>query len=308
MDILDRRRVYIVPTRPGFALFGVIGLILIGATNYDNALAYILSFLLLGLMFSAMLRTWRNLKGIALHAEDAAPVHAGMPARFELSLTDASVLARYAFSFRRLLPRSQRFWWWRPQTEGFGECPTIETGAALAVLSVPTVHRGWLVLGRVEVSSQFPLGMFRTWGYFKPSARCLVYPVAAGKLPLPGVTATAVDEAGSAGPGVDDFAGLRAYVAGDSLRSVHWKASARSEDLVVKQLQGGGHGDLWLRWVDTAALGGVEARISQLTRWVLEADRAGTPFGLQLPALELPPTTGPAHRERSLRALALMPT
>jgi uncharacterized protein (DUF58 family) len=63
-----------------------------------------------------------------------------------------------------------------------------------------------------------------------------------------------------------------------------------------------------LRWVDTAALGGVEARISQLTRWVLEADRGGTPFGLQLPALELAPATGPAHRERCLRALALLPT
>jgi uncharacterized protein (DUF58 family) len=232
MDILDRRRVYIVPTRPGFALFGVIGLILIGATNYDNALAYILSFLLLGLMFSAMLRTWRNLKGIALTTEEAVPVHAGMPARFELLLHDPAGLARYAFSFRRLLPRSPRFWWWRPRTEGFGQCETLEGGAATATLSVPTVHRGWLVLGRVEMSSQFPLGVFRTWGYFKPTARCLVYPVAAGKLPLPGVTATAVDEAGSAGPGVDDFAGLRAYVAGDSLRSVHWKASARSDDLV----------------------------------------------------------------------------
>ena len=308
MDILDRRRVYIVPSRPGFALFGVIGLILIGATNYDNALAYILSFLLLGLMFSAMLRTWRNLKGIALVVEDAAPVHAGTPAQFTLKLNDAAELSRYAFAFRRLLPRNQRFWWWRPQTEGFGECQTLEGGAAIATLIVPTVRRGWLVLGRVEVASQFPLGVFRTWGYFRPTARCLVYPAAAGKLPLPGVATNAVDEAGSAGPGVDDFAGLRAYVPGDSLRSVHWKAAARSEDLVVKQLQGGGRGKLWLRWADTAALASVESRISQMTAWVLQADRTGTAYGLKLPALELAPATGPAHRERCLRALALLPS
>ena len=96
-------------------------------------------------------------------------------------------------------------------------------------------------------------------------------------------------------------------MAGDSLRSVHWRASARSDALLVKKMQGGGRGELWLRWQDTVGVGETEARISQLTHWVLQADRAGLRYGLELPALQIAPELGPLQRERLLRALALMP-
>ena len=306
MDLLDRRRVYIVPTRAGLMMFGVIGLILIGATNYDNALAYILCFLLLGLMFSAMLRTWRNLKGLGLEVADAEPVHAGNPARFELQLTDPDARERYAFTLRRLLP-GRRYWWWRPRFEGETSVDTVAAAGERVALPVPTSRRGWLHLERLEIASSFPLGVLRTWGYFRCGARCLVYPAAAGHRPLPGVGIAQADDTGTAGPGVDDFAGLRGYVAGDSLRSVHWRASARSDALLVKKMQGGGRGELWLRWQDTVGVGETEARISQLAHWVLQADRAGLRYGLELPALQIAPELGPLQRERLLRALALMP-
>lgn len=306
MDILDRRRVYIMPTRPGLAMFGVIGLVLIGAVNYDNALAYFLCFLLLAIILSAMLRTWRNLKGLGIEVQDAPSVHVGTPVIFDIALCDPGALDRYAFTFRRLLAR-WRFWWWRPREEGAGECIEVLDGRGTGVLSVATSRRGWLEIGRLEVASSFPLGLFRTWGYFKPGVRCLVYPAAVGDLPLPGEGASASNDSGSVGPGVDDFAGLRNYQPGDSLRSVHWKASARSDDLFVKQLHGGGRGELMLRWLDTQGLGGPEARVSQLASWVLQADRAGLRYGLVLPKLQLPAAEGPAQRERSLRELALMP-
>jgi len=306
MDLLDRRRVYIVPTRPGLMMFGVIGLILIGATNYDNALAYFLCFLLLGLMFSAMLRTWRNLKGLGLEAQDAPPVHLGTDARFDLQILDPGARERYTLSLRRLLP-GKRFWWWRPQFAGETGVDVVPATGARVSLAVPTAQRGWLVLDRLEIASSFPLGSFRTWGYFRTSARCLVYPALAGQRPLPGVGESPTDDTGTAGPGVDDFAGLRGYVAGDSLRSVHWRASARSESLLVKKMQGGGRGELWLRWQDTSGVGDTEARISQLAQWAVQADRAGLRYGLELPALQILPGQGPAQRERALRALALLP-
>ena len=152
----------------------------------------------------------------------------------------------------------------------------------------------------------YPLGLFRTWGYWRPGVRCLVYPRAIGSLPLP-VSFHASEGAGTqAGPGVEDFAGLRPYAVGDSPRRVHWKASARSETLVVKTLEGSGSAERWLRWQDTASLGDPEARVSQLAQWVLQADRAGLLFGLELPARSLPPGSGPAHRAQALERLALL--
>lgn len=284
----------------------MIGLVLIGATNYDNALAFVLCFLLLALSFSAMLRTWRNLAGLALETRGVRSVYAGQPACFELTLHDTQQRARYSFVLRRLQPKKS-LWWWRPKREGHGECPVIDTGTAPVTLHVPTHQRGWLALGRVEIASRYPLGLFHSWAYFRPELRCLVYPVPRGALALPGADFADRDAQGSAGAGMDDFAELRAYVVGDSLRSVHWKASARSEGLLVKKMQGGGPGDCWLRWRDTASLGDPEARISQLAGWSVAAERAGLRYGLEIPGLELAPDAGPAHRERALRALALLP-
>lgn len=305
MDVLDRKRVYIFPSRAGGMFLGVIGLMLIGAINYDNALAYILAFLLVGLVFTAMLHTWRNLAGLALAEVQAAPVFAGAPARFEFRFVDTDLRPRHTLRLRRLLKRKGAAWWRAPLVDGTAECDTLGANAAQIVMQVPAERRGWLALGRVELSSRYPLGILRAWAYLRQDARCLVYPTPTGSLPLaPGRAGTGGE--GSDGAGVDDFAGLRPYVAGDSLRSVHWKAAARGEALLVKQLRGGG-GTRWLRWSDTAALADVEARLSQLAQWVVMLDASGERYGVELPHLLLEPDAGPAQRDRALRALALWP-
>ncbi|MFL6620866.1 MAG: DUF58 domain-containing protein, partial [Povalibacter sp.] len=53
---------------------------------------------------------------------------------------------------------------------------------------------------------------------------------------------------------------------------------------------------------------GVEARLSQLCRWIEDAYAQGHAFGLKLPQLELPANIGAAHRQRCLTALALFGT
>jgi len=305
LEILDRKRVYIIPSRAGGVFLGVIGLMLIGAINYDNALAYILAFLLVGLVFTTMLHTWRNLAGLGLAGVTVEPVFAGSPARFELMLADHSGHARHGLLLRRLSPR--RWQWLRGPVGGRAvESSTAEDTSTCIVLDVPSEQRGWLALGRVEIASRYPLGLLRAWAYLRNDTRCLVYPTPRGALPLPGGASRTGDDGGS-GAGVDDFAGLRGYVAGDSLRSIHWKASARSDDLLVKKLQGGG-GLHWLRWADTAALGDIEARLSQLTQWVVTLDARGERYGLELPNLRLTPDSGPTQRAHALRALALWPT
>jgi uncharacterized protein (DUF58 family) len=48
-----------------------------------------------------------------------------------------------------------------------------------------------------------------------------------------------------------------------------------------------------------------EEKLSQLTLWVIEAERARQPYGLRLPGLEISPATGQMHFRRCLRALSL---
>ena len=306
-DYLDRKRVYIFPTRTGLVMFVLIGLILLGATNYDNALAFVLCFLLLSMMFSAMLRTWRNLAGLSLEAADATAVFAGGEAAFPITLTAGRGRTHFALCLRHLRPRG-RFWWWRPGADAVADIEAVDDAAGVATLAVPAIRRGWLALGRVEIASVYPLGMLRTWAYFRPSARALVYPAPVGELPLPLPVLITTTDGGMAGPGNDDFAGLRHYQPGDALRGIHWKASARSDDLLVKTLSGGAAAERWLRWQDTASLATLEARLSQLTAWALASARAGEAFGLELPQVQVPLGQGVAHLDAVLRELALMPT
>ena len=55
-----------------------------------------------------------------------------------------------------------------------------------------------------------------------------------------------------AGSGQDDFAGLRSYQPGDSLKHVAWKAAARGQPVMTKQFTGLEAGQLWLAWSDSA--------------------------------------------------------
>ncbi|HEY0341668.1 MAG TPA: hypothetical protein VGC34_12735, partial [Steroidobacteraceae bacterium] len=49
----------------------------------------------------------------------------------------------------------------------------------------------------------------------------------------------------------------------------------------------------------------VEARLEQLTRWVVDAEDAGDRYGLELPGVHLAPDRGADHRHRCLAALAV---
>ena len=121
----------------------------------------------------------------------------------------------------------------------------------------------------------------------------------------PPPTRTDTGGANDSDEGDDDFAGLRNFRDGDSPRHIAWKAFARDEELLVKQYAGT---DVTTHWFDFDTLNqmDVEARLSQLTRWVVDANFKGNAWGLRLPGETLQPGIGPAHRERCLRALALL--
>jgi uncharacterized protein (DUF58 family) len=172
-------------------------------------------------------------------------------------------------------------------------------------IRVPAQRRGRLRLGRLRVFTTFPLGLFRAWSNVELDMQCLVYP-----RPEHGGVALPVPRAGDAdglesGQGQDDFAGLREYQHGDSLRHVAWKAVARGQPVMTKQFAGRAAGELWLDWDDMPSGFHLEARLSRLTRWVVDAARAGHAYGLRLPTAVVALSSGPAHEQRCLAALAL---
>jgi uncharacterized protein (DUF58 family) len=98
---------------------------------------------------------------------------------------------------------------------------------------------------------------------------------------------------------------MRAYVPGDPVRAIAWKTLAREQPLMVKRFHGTASARVWLSWSALATLDQPEARLSQLTAWVLAASREGYAYGLELPGTRIDYGQGAAQREACLRALAL---
>ncbi len=300
---LNWRRVYIFPTRHGFTLGALLLVILLGAINYDNALAYLLCFLLGGLFLIAMLHTYANLAGLKIGHVHVEPVFAGEPAEFEVRLVEQDGRPRFHLHLGRLTP-GPHAWWKRTPTQATDHVARL-TADSVFTLSIATTKRGRLPLRRLRLHSVFPLGVLTTGAYLDTSANCLVYPAPRGVLPLPfGAGQGHSDEHGQ-GLGADEFESLKPYRAGDSLRAVAWPAFARQGELLVKHFQGRGGATLGLTWEAVQSLPDTEARLAQLAQWVLHAERSGMAYSLSIPGCELPSGRGAAQRTRALEALAL---
>lgn len=290
--VLVQRRVFILPTPQGLLFVGVILLMLTGSVNYDLSLGFILAFLLGAAGIQSMLHTFRNLAHLKITAGRVMPVFAGEAAQFQLNILNATRADRFGIAVT-----GDRV------SADYVDIPA-NTGT-VATVAVPAQQRGWLRPGRMMLFTRFPIGLFRAWSYAEPEVHCLVYPKpAAPGTPLPPPVA-GDGEGGLAGRGQDEFAGLRSYRTGDSLRHVAWKAVARDDNLLTKQFSGRADAELWLSWDALPSGMGTEQRLSQLTRWVMDADALGLSYGLRIPDATLPPASGPAQRADCLRALAL---
>ena len=131
-----------------------------------------------------------------------------------------------------------------------------------------------------SLTSAYPLGFLRVLKQLPSPQRYVVYPKPAGEQRLPAETARSGQSSSrrELGEG-DDFAGVRAYVRGESQRHIDWKAVARGQALMTKQFTAESDGLLYLDFA-AVRLDDLEARLSQLALWVIEAERARRPYGL----------------------------
>lgn len=289
--VLSGRRIYIVPTGLGLAFALMLFAMFLGAMNYANNLALGLAFTLGALGLTAMHYCHRNLAGLRLLSAACEPVFAGDVARFRIALENTAPLARHELMIGN---------------EYSAASPVRIDPAGRAVLAIesPAAQRGYLALDHFEISTRHPFGLFRAWAYLHMDLRCVVYPRPAARGLLAPPVQTDTGGAQDTLRGDEDFAGLRSFHPGDSPRRIAWKAYAREQGLHVKVYAGTAVTSHMFDWNSLQGLG-VEARLSQLCRWIEDAYASGLAFGLKLPDLEVAPNIGPAHRQRCLTALAL---
>ena len=288
---LERRRLYILPTRAGLAFAALLFLMLLAGLNYANSLALFLTFLFAGFALVVMQQCHRNLLGTEVVAAIAPAVFARSTGALQLTLGNPDAAPR--MRLEAALPQ--------------GDLVLVDLAPRTRQrldLPLPAPRRGVVRIERLRLSTAHPFGLFRVWTWVHTEVALLVYPHPHGGLPLPADSARTAGVRVHTGAGADEWAGLRPFRDGDSPRQVDWKAYAREAPLLVKEyVQGASE----LRVFDFAQLRSLdqEARLSQLARWVVDAEAHGERYGLILPGAQLAPDRGPEHRHRCLAALAL---
>jgi len=290
------RRLPLVYPTAGFAgLAFVLGAMWYAGSSQNNAAVYLLFFALTAVFLVSIPHTLINLTGVTVRLESVPPSFVGQEVSLPVEIMNGSRATRHGIELALSGSNGER--------QRIDYIPA--TKAARVTLRFPARQRGEHKVDALCLTSAYPLGFIRFLKRFTSSQSYLVYPKPAGNARLP---ASSMHRGGGRpltdfGEG-DDFAGVRAYVPGESQRHIDWRAVARGQPLMTKQFTAEAEGIAYLDFyaLDSA---NVEEKLSQLALWVIEAERARRPYSIRLPGTEIPPGVGQSHSHQCLRTLSL---
>ena len=289
--LLHSRRLYILPTRFGYLFAAMLFFLFLSAINYQNSMAFMLTFMLTSLGIVSLWQTHKNLLDLSVKLQTPRPVFCGEDSEFRFAVSHANLSTRYAIGIQY----DQQ----PPQYISLGP-----GGSDELVLRLPTSRRGQFKPGGIVVFSRYPTGLFHTWGWLKFDLPVVVYPKPKRSVKRPqttaeqhqGKTSTSTIEG-------DDFAGLREHRKGESLRHISWKAYAQGRGLLTKTFQGHARSALWIDWsrINSVSL---HEKLCIMTAQVLDAASGEQKYGLRVPGLIIEPSEGNSHKHACLHALA----
>ena len=294
---LEQRRIYLVPTGRGFFLIITAVVLLLVGVNYQLSLAYVVAFLLAGLMQAALLTSYRNLRGLIVASGRSPHCRVGEVVAFPITLASPE-RAREGITLASKI-NTKRWVHSGPTRLNADE-------RQAAPLSFVAGKRGLLPLARITVESRAPYGLIRAWSYVHFQWVALVEPIP--ETPPPALPkASGADGANTGRTQVaHDPDSLREFVHGDSLRRVAWKQVAKSGEWYTRTGDTGTRHEIDLSW-QMVQLTETEARLSRMAAWLLRAHNENCAYSLSMPNAQLPLADGSQQFADASIVLAVYP-
>lgn len=287
------KRLYILPTRHGILFFAILVLILTGAINYENSLAFMLTFLLTSICFLSMIHCHQNINNLTITSSPAKPVFSGQSALFPISIKTDRKQSCFSICLESEDNNTSRFNLLNEQDQ------------TSILVPLEASKRGYLSLGKIKISTEFPLGLFHAWSWVDLKAQCLVYPKPKSHL----MYTTNTDHSSGANAhqqaGYDDFFNIREYQKEDPPNHLAWKSIAKTGILQTKEFHGNSNDEIYFNWFDLPYNLSTENRLSIICYWIIEAEKKGMRYGLNLPDFKIEPNSGMHHQQICLKRLAL---
>lgn len=291
---MSGRSFAVYPTKVFAGLMFVVATMWYAAASQNNTASYLLLFVTLSVFAVSIPQTLLNVTRLQVSAEAIKPTFAGQEAAVSIEIANRSRQSRRSCVLS--LPNVDA----APETVD----EIAPQRAARVTLRFPAEARGQHELSRIELRSMYPLGFFAARRAFAIRQSYVVYPAPSGDPKLPTAPRKARSHVEALTGEGDDYAGVRAYVPGESQRHIDWKAVARGQPLMTKQFTAESGDAVRLDFAATTGRD-VEEKLSQLALWIIEAERARRRYELRLPGAYFAAASGEMHYHRCLRALAL---
>lgn len=264
------------------------------AVNTGNNLLFLIVSGLLAFMSVTGLAGMTNLKNLTPELLPPAQIFAGTGTPFRLRLHNGK---RFLPSFLIRLEC--------PGGQGVTLPLISSSGQASGTVVLTFPERGRAGIGRITVSSPIPVNFFTRYWTFPLDATFIVFP---RLLPaLPGGEGQGPQRHGNSVPlsrGLDgELERIAGYSGREPLRMIHWKLSARGDELLVK---GFGRQAVQPLIIDVEGQPGrtLEERISRAA-WLVKRWVGERPVGLKLGGRTMAAEAGQRHGIHLLTELAL---
>jgi uncharacterized protein (DUF58 family) len=283
-----------IVTVVGGRLFGLVELYVVGAAG--------LLIVLLAVIYVSLRRL-----DIKVRRELSPPrVYAGSPGRVELRLENRSSLRSPVMRLEDSVTGTQGVDLQVP--------PIHQDAETVAVYRLPTDRRGAVVVGPLHLTVFDPFGLARITVTAERQMTLIVYPkILAVRAPSRSSGTTpdfGISQRGRVAVIGDEFAGLRPYELGDDLRRVHWRMSARHDELVVRQEEAPWLGQLTVALdtrLETTSTVDFEDMVTAAASILVAASRRGDQLRLVTSGgYDSEAGTGNEHIQRMLEHLALL--
>ncbi|UXR65770.1 DUF58 domain-containing protein [Bdellovibrio bacteriovorus] len=287
-----KKRTYIMPSRFGVA-FGAMALVLFFlAVGYANNLIYIFVFFLISVAVTGILLTNKNMDIVRVEGIESPELFAKEEGRVRVDLENNSDIP--AWEVEAVFAKSKDL------TERISLAPKSQESL---FLRFTPLSRGYISLPRITLQSVYPFGLLRAWKYAVSEQKILIFPQRRGdvEFPVDSVSGEGMQQSGL-------FRDHRTFQSADPLSRIDWRASARRQELLVKNYEEPEKPALSFSWEQTAYLEDPESRISQLCLWVDQAAKQGYSYSLTVGSKEHGKNSGAAHRQECLKTLALLQT
>lgn len=300
----------------GGALF-LLGTALVGMAAVDSDMNLLM--LLLGLGVAALALNgfsgWRTLRALSVRRLLPDIAIAGQPTEIRYSLTNHRAWTG-ARGIRLIDSLPVNGAMAAPETY----IPFLRPQETI-MITVPTVagRRGRVRFSAIRLAMGFPFGIFNKSVVFPAEADLVVLP-ALGRLRGDVIRASRTADSPGGGlsmsraKGDEEFYGLREFREGDNPRRIHWRRSAQTGQLMIREMANTREAQIWCvvdtrcdpRDVEQATR--LEVAISAAATAICDALERGTKVGLICngePLTVLPPVGGRPRRARLLRELAI---